>query len=165
MNTAPSRFRLSAISLEPPGGPMDAAQKHEQAVAIFDLLDNNRFEPVEHGGGPYRLHLELMERRLVLSVTTECGALVLCHHLSLTSFRRLLKDYRIVCESLANGAARLPPDRLEAIDMGRRAIHNEASALLRDRLKSKVEIDQSTARRLFTLIDLMVSQTLPAGVD
>ncbi|MBB5538768.1 uncharacterized protein (UPF0262 family) [Rhizobium giardinii] len=147
------------------GGRTDAAQDHEQAVAIFDLLDNNRFTPVEHGGGPYRLHLELVDRRLVLTATTETGAPVLCHHLSLTAFRRLLKDYRLVCESFANGTARLPPDRLEAIDMGRRAIHNEASALLIDRLKSKVEIDQDTARRLFTLIHLLVSQTLPAGVD
>ncbi|PDT33064.1 MULTISPECIES: UPF0262 family protein [Sinorhizobium] len=166
MSTTPSRFRLSAISLEPPfNGRTDAAQKHEQAVAIFDLLDNNRFAPVAHGGGPYRLHLELVDRRLVLTVTTESGAPVLCHHLSLTSFRRLLKDYRLVCESFANGAARLPPDRLEAIDMGRRVIHNEASALLRERLKSKVEIDQETARRLFTLIHLLVSQGLPAGVN
>ncbi|THK33895.1 UPF0262 family protein [Ensifer sp. MPMI2T] len=165
-STTPSRSRLSAISLDPPcGGRTDAAQKHEQAVAIFDLLDANRFAPVDHSGGPYRLHLELADRRLVMSVTTETGALVLCHHLSLTSFRRLLKDYRLVCESFTSGAARLPPDRLEAIDMGRRAIHNEASALLRERLKSKVEIDEETARRLFTLIHLLVSQTLPAGVD
>ncbi|TCN17980.1 UPF0262 family protein [Sinorhizobium americanum] len=166
MSTRPSRFRLSAVSLEPQlGGRTDAAQKHEQAVAIFDLLDNNRFAPVEHGGGPYRLHLERVDRRLVMSVTTECGAPVLCHHLSLTSFRRLLKDYRLVCDSFAEGAARLPPDRLEAIDMGRRAVHNEASALLQQRLKSKVEIDQETARRLFTLIHLLVSQDLSAGVN
>jgi len=138
------------------GGRTDAAQKREQAVAVFDLLNNNRFAPVEHGGGPYRLHLSLVDRRLVISVTTENGASVLCHHLSLTSFRRLLKDYRLVCESFANSAARLPPDRLEAIDMGRRAIHDEASALLQQRLKSKVEIDQGTARRLFTLIHLLV---------
>ncbi|WP_164865580.1 UPF0262 family protein [Agrobacterium sp. CNPSo 2736] len=159
MSSTPSRFRLSAISLERPfNRRTDAAKKHEHAVAISDVLHNNRFAPVEHCGGPYRLHLELVVRRLVLTVTTENGAPVLCHHLSLTSFRRLFGDYRIVCESFANGATRLPPGRLEAIDMGRRAIHNEASALLRERLMSKVEIDQETARRLFTLIHLMVSQ-------
>ncbi|MDQ0563053.1 uncharacterized protein (UPF0262 family) [Rhizobium mesoamericanum] len=159
MSSTPSRFRLSGISLERPfDRRTNAAQKHEQAVAISDVLDNNRFAPLEHGGGPYRLHLELVDKRLVLTVTTETGAPVLCHHLSLTSFRRLLKGYQLVCESFANGAARLPPGRLEAVDMGRRAIHNEASALLRERLKSKVEIDQETARRLFTLIHLIVSQ-------
>lgn len=137
--------------------PMDATRKSEQAVAIFDLLNNNHFAPVGHVRGPYRLHLELADRRLVLTATTENGAPAFCHHLSLTSFRRLLKDYQLVCESFANSAARLPPDRLEAIDMGRRAIHDEAAALLRERLKSKVEIDQDTARRLFTLLSLLVS--------
>nr|WP_305809675.1 UPF0262 family protein [Ensifer sp. BR816] len=98
---------------------------------FFDLLDNNRFAPVEHGGGPYRLRLSLVDKRLAMSVTTENGAPVQCHHLSLTSFRRLLKDYRLVCESYAGAESRLTPDRLEAFDMGRRSIHDEASALLK----------------------------------
>ncbi|WP_085035749.1 UPF0262 family protein [Ensifer aridi] len=164
-STTSSRFRLSAVSFDPPlGGRPDATQKCEQAAAVFDLLDNNRFAPVEHGGGPYRLRLTLVDKRLVISVTTENGAPVLRHHLSLTSFRRLLKDYRIVCESFANAEARLTPDRLEAIDMGRRAIHDEASALLIQRLESKIGIDQATARRLFTLIHLLVPQQLLEGV-
>ncbi|TCN20367.1 UPF0262 family protein [Sinorhizobium americanum] len=161
MSSTPFRFRLSAVSLDPAlGGRTDAAKKREQAVAVFDLLDNNRFTPIEHGGGPYPLHLSLVDRRLVISVTTENGAPVLCHHLSLPSFRRRFREYRLVCESFANAEARLSPERLEAIDMGRRAIHDEASALLRERLKSKVEIDQETARRLFTLIHLLFSQEL-----
>ncbi|MCW0001596.1 UPF0262 family protein [Pararhizobium sp. YC-54] len=156
----PSSFRMSAISFEPPlARQTNAARKREQDVAIFDLLDNNHFAPVDHEGGPYRLYLELKDRRLVMSVNTETGVPVLCHHLSLASFRRLLKDYWLVCESLATGAARLPPDRLEAIDMGRRAIHDEAATLLKERLKSKVEIDQKTARRLFTLVSLLVART------
>ncbi|AUX78912.1 UPF0262 family protein [Sinorhizobium fredii] len=163
-STTPSRFRLSAVSLDPPlGGRTDATQKHEQSIAVFDLLDNNRFAPIEHRGGPYRLRLSVVDKRLVMSVTTENGAPVLCHHLSLTSFHRLLKDYRLVCESYASAAARLTPDRLEAIDMGRRSIHDEASALLKQRLKSKVEIDHGTARRLFTLIHLLVYQQLLGG--
>ncbi|MBP1885126.1 UPF0262 family protein [Sinorhizobium mexicanum] len=162
--TAPSLFRLCAISLDPPlGCHTDATQKREQAVAIFDLLDNNRFAPIEHRGGPYRLRLSLVDRRLVMSVTAENGAPVLCHHLSLTSFRRLLMDYRLVCESYASTEARLTSDRLEAIDMGRRTIHDEASALLIQRLKLKIEIDRGTARRLFTLIHLLVSQQLLGG--
>lgn len=161
-----SSFRLCAVSLDlPQAGKTDSAHEREQGVAIADLLHNNIFVPAEHGGGPYSLILALMDRHLRLSVTTENRAHVLSHHLSLTSFRRLFKDYSRVCESLANAAARLPPERLEAIDMGRRAIHDEGSELLRERLESKVEIDQQTARRLFTLIHLLVSQTLPAGVD
>lgn len=154
--TIPSRFRLCAVSLDPPEGETDLVQEREQEVTISDLLDNNRFVPVEHGGGPYRLILALVDRHLRLSVRTETGADVLNHHLSLTSFRRLFKDYNLVCESYATAVARLAPDRLEAIDMGRRAIHNEGSELLRQRLKSKVDVDPGTARRLFTLIHLLV---------
>ncbi|AUX78940.1 UPF0262 family protein [Sinorhizobium fredii] len=144
MSTTPSRFWLSAISLEPPfNGRTDAAQKHEQAVAICDLLDNNRFAPVEHSGGPYRLHLELMDRRLVISVTTETGALVLC-----TSRSRHFAGCPRTTGSCARALPMVPRGchPIVAIDMGRRAIHNEASALLRERLKSKVEIDRETAR-------------------
>lgn len=164
-STSPSSFRLSAVSTNGfIASPSDPELRREQAVAIFDLLDNNSFKPVGHGGGPYRLCLELFDRRLVVSVTTESGAHVLCHHLSLISFRPLLKDYRLVCESYAGSEGRLTPEKLEGIDMGRRAIHNEAAALLRERLKSKVEIDQDTARRLFTLIFLLVTRnTLDRG--
>lgn len=164
--TTPSSFRLCAISLDlPQASKTDSAHEREQGVAISDLLDSNIFVPAGHGGGPYRLVLALMDRHLRLSVTTEQGAHVISHHLSLTSFRRLFKDYSLVCESFATAAARFTPERLEAIDMGRRAIHDEASALLRERLKSKFEIDKETARRLFTLIHLLVSKQLPVGVD
>lgn len=158
-------FRLSAVSLDGSlGSQADPELKREQAVAIFDLLNSNSFTPIGHDGGPYRLYLQLMDRRLVVSVSTESGAHVLCHHLSLTSFRRLFKDYRLVCASYADAEARLTPEKLEAVDMGRRAIHDEASALLMDRLKSKVGIDLDTARRLFTLIFLLVSRnTLEGG--
>jgi uncharacterized protein (UPF0262 family) len=154
-----SSFRLCAVSIDESfGRQKDEEQKRERAVAIFDLLDNNTFAPVGHGCGPYRLSLALAERRLIVSVTTEPGGHVLCHHLSLTPFRLLLKDYALVCGSYADAKARLSPDRIEAIDMGRRAIHNEAATLLRERLKSKVSIDQETARRLFTLISLLASR-------
>lgn len=98
--TSPSRFRLCAVSVDGSfGRRTDKDQNREQAVAIFDLLDNNTFAPVGHDGGPYRLSLALADRRLVISVTTEDGAPIVCHHLSLTSFRRLLRDYSLVCDS------------------------------------------------------------------
>lgn len=160
--TSSSSFRLCAVSLDGSfGRQTDKDQKREQAVAIFDLLDNNTFAPIGHDGGPYRLGLELADRRLVISVTTEKGAPILCHHLSLTSFRRLLKDYGLVCDSYSDAMARSCPQRLEAIDMGRRAIHNEASELLRERLRSKVDIDHETARRLFTLLHILMTQDVP----
>ncbi|MBZ9603112.1 UPF0262 family protein [Phyllobacterium chamaecytisi] len=154
-----SSFRLCAVSLDASfRSQRDSERKREQAVAIFDLLENNTFVPVGHGGGPYRLGLTLMDGRLVLTVTTEKDVPILCHHLSLTPFRRLLKDYRLVCDSYSDAVVRKVPERLEAIDMGRRAIHDEASELLRKRLKSKVDMDQGTARRLFTLVDILITQ-------
>lgn len=159
-----SSFRLCAVSLDGSfRNKMNSEQKREQAVAIFDLLDDNTFAPVGHGGGPYRLCLALMDGRLVISVTTEKGAPILCHQLSLTSFRRLLKDYRLVCDSYSDAATRTLLKTFEAIDMGRRAIHNEASELLRERLQSKVDIDHETARRLFTLIYLLITQNTPSS--
>lgn len=157
-----SNFRLCAVSLDGSfGRQADKDQKHEQAVAIFELLENSSFAPVSHGGGPYRLCLALADRRLIMSVTTEKGAPILCHHLSLTSFRRLFKDYSLVCDSYADAMARSGPQRLEAIDMGRRAIHNEASELLRERLRPKIDIDLETARRLFTLIHILMERATP----
>ncbi|MCW0001584.1 UPF0262 family protein [Pararhizobium sp. YC-54] len=151
-------FRLSAVSVVPSfGNETDPAQRCEQTIAIRDLLENNNFVPIRHGEGPYRLPLALTNGRLVISATTEHDVHVMCHSLSLSSFRSLFRDYRLVCESYATAKMRMTPHRIEAIDMGRRAIHDEASALLIERLKSNVAIDLPTARRLFTLIHLLVS--------
>ncbi len=159
VTTSPSSFRLCAVSVDGSfGRQSDKDQKREQAVAIFDLLDNNSFAPVGHDGGPYRLCLALADRRLVMTVTTENGAPVLCHHLSLTSFRRLLRDYSLVCDSHYNAMTGSAPQRLEAIDMGRRAVHNEASELLRERLRSRIHVDLETGRRLFTLLHVLIER-------
>ncbi|AUW47492.1 hypothetical protein CUJ84_pRLN3000370 (plasmid) [Rhizobium leguminosarum] len=108
--TSPFSFRLSAVSLDGSfGRQSDKDQKREQGVAIFDLLDNNSFAPVGHDGGPYRLCLVLADRRLVMTVTTQNGAPVLCHHFSLTSFRRLLRDYSLVCDSYSDAMAGSEP--------------------------------------------------------
>ncbi|TJW00094.1 MAG: UPF0262 family protein [Mesorhizobium sp.] len=156
---ASSDFRLCAVSLDDSfSRPTNSAHRHEKDVAIFDLIDSNSFAPVDHSGGPYRLALALVEKRLMVSVTTEKGAYVLCHYLSLTPFRQILKDYALVSDSYADAKARLSPERLEAIDMGRRAIHYEAADLLRERLRSKIIIDQETARHLFTLLSLLLTR-------
>ncbi|TXR50511.1 UPF0262 family protein [Phyllobacterium endophyticum] len=161
-----SSFRLCAVSLDGSfRNQTNTVQKRELAVLIYELLENSTFVPIGHSGGPYRLCLALVEGRLVLSVTTEKGAPILSHQLSLTPFHRLLKDYRFVCNSYSDASARMLPERLEAIDMGRRAIHNEASELLKERLKSKVDIDHETARRLFTLIYLLITQNTPYRAD
>jgi uncharacterized protein (UPF0262 family) len=127
-------------------------QEHERAIAIYDLLECNRFAVPGHNGGPYRVHLAMAERRLAFEVTQADGTPVVTHHLSLTPFRRIVKDYEMVCGSYHAAIRTATPSQIEAIDMGRRGLHDEAAGILLDRLASKVEIDFDTARRLFTLI-------------
>ncbi len=126
--------------------------RHERDVAIFDLLETNYFSVVGHRTGPYRLDLSISEGRLVFRISTLAGAHVTAVLLSLKPFRRIVKDYFLVCESYFEAIKSAPPSRIEAIDMGRRGLHDEGSRLLMSRLEGKVEVDFDTARRLFTLI-------------
>ncbi|MBB4183932.1 UPF0262 family protein [Sinorhizobium terangae] len=126
--------------------------EHERAVAIFDLLEENLFEPVGHPGGPYRLNLSLVDSKLVFAISTDGGEDVATHILSLTPFRRIVKDYFMICESYYAAIRSATPSQIEAIDMGRRGIHNEGSQTLMDRLSGKIRLDFDTARRLFTLV-------------
>lgn len=126
--------------------------EHERAVAIFDLIEENFFAPVGDVAGPYCLYLAIEENRLVVDVWTESEQPVVKVILSLTAFRRIIKDYFTVCESYYAAIKRASPSQIEAIDMGRRSLHNEGSELLRERLNGKIALDSNTARRLFTLI-------------
>ncbi|MEK1868686.1 MAG: UPF0262 family protein [Ensifer adhaerens] len=126
--------------------------EHERAVAIFDLLEENLFEPVGHPGGPYKLNLSLVDAKLVFAISTDKGSDVATHILSLTPFRRIVKDYFMICESYYEAIRSATPSQIEAIDMGRRGIHNEGSQTLMDRLSGKIRLDFDTARRLFTLV-------------
>jgi len=144
---------LVGVTLDPSslgGGTPD--QEHERAVAIYDLIERNRFAVPGHEGGPYLAHLAMVERRLAFEIKEADGAAVVTHHLSLTPFRRIVKDYAMVCESYYAAIRTATPSQIEAIDMGRRGLHDEAAGILVERLASKVEIDFDTARRLFTLI-------------
>ena len=145
--------RLIDIELDESIGRSTPDVEHERAVAIFDLIEENSFAPVnDNGCGPYRLKLSLIDARLVFAVTRESGEAVATHILSLTPFRRIVKDYYLVCESYYAAIRTSPPSQIEAIDMGRRGLHNEGSQTLMDRLAGKIEIDFDTARRLFTLV-------------
>ena len=127
--------------------------EHERAVAIFDILEENRFQPLGHDGGPYDLRLSIEDRqRLVLDIRHENGDPVQRLNMSLTPFRRIVKDYFQMCESYFDAIKRLTPSQIETIDMARRGLHNEGSDMLAERLKDKVEMDRDTTRRLFTLI-------------
>lgn len=155
--------RLVAIEIDdgaPPAPPPEIEQ--ERRVAIFDLLEDNRFalparEDRAVPPGPYRLLLCIRDRRLVFDVTDEGGAAVAAFHLSLGPFRQVVKDYFQICASYFDAVKRLPPGQIEAIDMARRGIHDEGARVLMERLEGKAEIDQLTARRLFTLICVLQS--------
>lgn len=126
--------------------------EHERAVAIYDLLEENSFAPVGDYRGPYHLHLALQENRLLFDIRSESDRPLGTVTLPLSPFRRIVKDYFAVCESYFEAIKTASPSKIEAIDMGRRGLHNEGSELLRERLDGKIEIDFDTARRLFTLI-------------
>ncbi len=145
-------FRLCDVVLDDSIGRSTPDVEHERAVAIFDLVEENSFTPLGHAGGPYKLRLSLVNARLVLTITTETDQDVATHILSLTPFRRIIKDYFMVCESYYEAIKTATPSRIEAIDMGRRGIHNEGSQTLMDRLDGKIGVDFDTARRLFTLV-------------
>lgn len=147
------RNHLVAVTLDEASlGRGAADQEHERAVAIYDLIERNHFALPDFDGGPYAVHLALVERRLAFKVTSADGALVVTHHLSLTPLKRIIKDYELVCDSYYAAIRTATPAQIEAIDMGRRGLHDEAAVLLVERLSNKVEIDNETARRLFTLI-------------
>ncbi len=131
--------------------------EQERDVAIFDLLECNYFELVAKPDqpkieGPYKLNLSIEENRLIFSVTDQENTPLTAHALSLTPFKTIIKDYFLICESYFEAIKTASPQRIEAIDMGRRGLHNEGSDLLMTRLEGKINIDQDTSRRLFTLI-------------
>lgn len=127
--------------------------EHERAVAIFDLLEDNSFSLVEQpDAGPFHLHLFIEDNRLILDVRNTTEQTIDKVVIPVTPFRSIVKDYFLICESYYNAIKRATPAQIEAIDMGRRGLHNEGSEMLRERLTEKVEMDLQTARRLFTLI-------------
>ena len=126
--------------------------EQEREIAIYDLLEQNSFTPRGSPGGPYELVLAVQESRLIFDVRLASGEAHGRVMLSLTPLRRVIKDYFLVCDSYFKSIRHAPPSQIEALDMGRRGLHDEGSALLRERLKGKIEVDADTARRLFTLI-------------
>jgi uncharacterized protein (UPF0262 family) len=151
--TQADRRRLIAVVLDEASiGRGNPDQEHERLIAIYDLVECNIFALPGHDGGPYALAIALEENKLALAIRDGDGAPLVKHILSLTPFKRLLKDYFLVCESYYAAIRTATPAQIEAIDMGRRGLHNEGASLLADRLAGKIDCDFDTARRLFTLV-------------
>ncbi|CAN1500218.1 Uncharacterised conserved protein UCP032146 [Rhabdaerophilaceae bacterium] len=147
-----SEQRLVAITIDEASierGTPD--QEHERAIAIYDLIEENRFglPGIE---GPFALRLGLLAGKLSFDIRREDGSALVVHLLSLSPFRKQIKDYFLICESYYEAIRTASPERIEAIDMGRRGVHDEGANLVMERLDGKIEIDHKTARRLFTLI-------------
>ena len=145
--------RLVAVTLDDASiGRGTPDQEHEREIAIYDLIEENKFALPGHDGGPYALMVALHDSKLAFDIRTEDGEKIVTHILSLTPFRRILKDYFMVCESYYAAIRTSTPQQIEAIDMGRRGLHNDGARLLCERLEGKIECDYDTSRRLFTLV-------------
>jgi uncharacterized protein (UPF0262 family) len=148
-----SAFRIAQIVLDEQSVVRRTREiEQEREIAIYDLLEANYFAPAGSPGGPYKLVLGTEENRLVFDIRLgndeNHGRIML----SMTPFRRVIKDYFLICESYFKAIRTAPPSQIQTLDMGRRGLHDEGSELLRDRLKGKIDVDFDTARRLFTLI-------------
>jgi uncharacterized protein (UPF0262 family) len=147
------QFKIVKITLDERSLARATADiEHERKVAIYDLLQDNMFSPNGVDRGPFELFLSVADGRLVLDVRRDGGDALGQVHLSLTSLRKIIKDYFLLCESYYDAIRNAAPAQIETVDMARRAMHNEGSAVLIERLKEKITIDERTARRLFTLI-------------
>ena len=146
-----THHRLQSVEIDEDSlAAVSRDQEQERQIAIFDLLEENYFFPEGAQTGPYDLRMGLLENRLVLDVRGPDYEKR--HILSLSPFRMLIKDYFLICESYYDAIRSSTPSQIEAIDMGRRGLHNEGSQTLMDRLSGKIKFDFDTARRLFTLV-------------
>ena len=145
--------RLVEVVLDPGTGFRRGPDlEHERRIAIHDLLEENVFAPATGSGGPYRLRIGREEGRLLLDIEDEAGAPEARAVLHLASLRQTLRDYATICDSYHEAIRTAPRSRIEAIDMGRRACHNDGAEIIRRELEGAIDIDETTARRLFTLV-------------
>lgn len=148
--------RLSEISLDPASIARGNSNiEHEREVAIYDILEGNVFAVEGRSDGPYKLVIGLVDERLALNISNDAGELVATHQLSMTPMRRIMKDYFMVLDSYYQAIRTAQPSKIQAIDMGRRGLHDEGSRVLMERLEGKVTLDFDTARRIFTLISAL----------
>jgi uncharacterized protein (UPF0262 family) len=149
--------RLVAITLDEQSiEHVSPEVEHERRVAIFDLIEENSFYPLGHEGGEFSLKISMVACRLVMEINRPNGAHVVTHIMSLTPFRRLVRDYFTVCDTYYQAIRTQSPSQIEAIDMGRRGLHDEGANVLMEKLIGKIAIDMKTARRLFTLVAVLL---------
>ena len=146
----PSRIIKLELEMDPTRR-ISSAREHERAVAIFDLLDENEFA-LHKAQGPYHLYLRSDQRHIHFDIRNEGDEVLVNFFMALGPLRRIMRDYFQVCDSYYEAIRTKSPSQIQAIDMGRRALHDEGSEILQTRLANHAEIDHPTARRLFTLV-------------
>lgn len=147
------RNRLADIVLDEASlAPASANAEHERRIALFDLKEANSFAVVGEDRGPYTLTLSMHEGRLLFDVVDQAGERVRLHALPMAAVRKHIKDYVLICESYHAAIREAAPRQIEAIDMGRRGLHNDAAEALMEALEEQFTLDMETARRLFTLV-------------
>jgi uncharacterized protein (UPF0262 family) len=145
--------RLVAVEIDPASlRPVRTFIDEERAAAVRDLIAENVFDPVAMVADTFRLRLSVADGKLVLDLAAEDGTPLARHILSLTPLRRVVKDYFMICEAHHRAVGGSAPVHIEAIDVGRRGLHNEGAEILRERLSPRIAVDFPTARRLFTLV-------------
>ena len=150
--------RLVKIELDDAAGPRRSAEaEQERAIAIYDILEENQFGVPEHMG-PFHLYLKLEGRHVHFDIRNEDDIEIAQFFMAMGPLRRVIRDYFHVCDTSHDALRNESPSQIQAIDMGRRALHNEGSELLQVRLDGKVMTDFKTARRLFTLICVLQSK-------
>ena len=153
---------ISELNIDEDSLPVTSIEmQHERRVAVFDLLEENVFRPLDSDRGPYKVKVILQDgRRLLFAVERTNGSKRGTYTISMVPFRRVVKDYFLICESYHNAIRTATSAKIEAIDMGRRGLHNEGSRMLTDALRNQVELDFNTSRRLFTLICALHRRTV-----
>ena len=141
--------------------PVEIVDEQERAIA--DLLEKNEFRPLKDRAvadeGPYRINLKTKDQKLVIEIHDQHNNP--CHiNLGLKPFQRIMKDYAMVCDSYYKAVREASPQKIEALDMGRRGLHDEGATMLQDNLEGKIECDFPTARRLFTLMYILFVPSL-----
>ena len=132
-------------------------QRQERAIAIYDLMENNSFSLIGHAG-PYHLILSKESRHLLFDVRSEKNTMLNSFYLAMGPFRKLIRDYNQICESYYEAIRTKPPSQIQAVDVGRKALHDEGAELVTLRLNGKIGLNNDTARRLFTLICILKSK-------
>lgn len=149
----PALRRLQDIVLPDATPLLSAYAEADRRQAVADLLMTNQFDPLGVPGGPFLLHLCVRDGRLVFDIRDTRDAQVRAVALALGPFRRLIKDYHMIVASHEQAVSEGGHEaRIQAIDMGRRGLHNEGAELLVARLAGRIGLDFETARRLFTLV-------------